>query len=43
MLIFPILDKVLAIFDARFEFSIKNYAGFMVQIWIARFFVKSTF
>ena len=44
MLIFCIFDKVLAIFDARFEFSVKNYPGFMVQTWIARvFFIKIDF
>ena len=43
MLIFCIFDKVLAIFDARFEFSVKNYPGFMVQTWIARFFIKINF
>ena len=41
MLIFSIFDKVLAIFDARFEFSVKNYPGFMVQTWIARVFYKN--
>ena len=36
-------DKVLDIFDDRFEFSVKNYPGFMVQTWIARFFFLSAF
>ena len=36
MLIFSIFDKVLVIFDARLEFNVKNYSGFMVQTWIAR-------
>ena len=43
MLIFNIFDKVLVIFDARFEFSVKNYPGFMVQTWIARFFINLDF
>ena len=36
-------DKVLAIFDARFEFSVKNYPGFMVQTWIVRFSINFNF
>ena len=38
-----ILGKFPTISDARFELSVKDFRGFMVQTWIARFFISCDF